>query len=100
MKIRLDWISIAIIIVMGFALMIGVQYYLNIESNKCTADPFQYAMDYYEDLYGVRGHGTYYITPGHIIHFNSTSSYLERVAEQKQITLTPFNSTQANKYIV
>lgn len=62
---RIDWISIAVIIVMGFSVIIGLQYYYNIQDKQCMSNPLVYGARQMSDTYEQEFIGTgYFITDG------------------------------------
>lgn len=73
---KIDWITITIIIVMIGCIFFFVSYYYLNQVNVCAANPLVYSANYYSELYpDSQVVGNLYILQGAsriIVQFNST----------------------------
>jgi len=49
---RIDLVSLIAIVLMIASLLIGLQYYYNIQRDKCLANPLLYSAEWLENRYG------------------------------------------------
>jgi len=89
-----NWIDIIIIGVMICSVVVGIQYYFNMNNSSCISEPLVFASQQYEEKFGYPfiGSGVFIVpnqTSPIIIRFNSKNTTIEQIAGQQPMLNIP-----------